>query len=49
MRLQPLDPTIRCSFAFAQLFYEIAVKWVNVTGGSDGLPGGVRPRLGAGG
>ena len=36
------------TFAFAQLFYEIAVKWVNVTGGSDGLPGGVRPRLGAG-
>ena len=37
------------TFAFAQLFYEVAVKWVDVTGGSDGLPGGVRPRLGAGG
>ena len=36
------------TFAFAQLFYEIAVKWVNVTGGSDGLPGGTRPVLGAG-
>jgi branched-chain amino acid transport system permease protein len=35
------------TFAFAQLFYEIAVKWVNVTGGSDGLPGGTRPVLGA--
>jgi branched-chain amino acid transport system permease protein len=36
------------TFAFAQLFYEVAVKWVTVTGGSDGLPGGARPRLGAG-
>jgi branched-chain amino acid transport system permease protein len=36
------------TFAFAQLFYEIAVKWVTVTGGSDGLPGGTRPVLGAG-
>jgi branched-chain amino acid transport system permease protein len=36
------------TFAFAQLCYEIAVKWVNVTGGSDGLPGGPRPVLGAG-
>jgi branched-chain amino acid transport system permease protein len=35
------------TFAFAQLVYEVAVKWVSVTGGSDGLPGGVRPRLGA--
>jgi branched-chain amino acid transport system permease protein len=36
------------TFAFAQLFYEIAVKWVDVTGGSDGIPGGPRPVLGAG-
>jgi len=36
------------TFAFAQLFYEIAVKWVAVTGGSDGLPGAARPRLHAG-
>ena len=36
------------TFAFAQLFYEIAVKWVAVTGGSDGIPGGTRPVLGAG-
>jgi branched-chain amino acid transport system permease protein len=36
------------TFAFAQLFYEIAIKWVAVTGGSDGLPGGSRPRIGAG-
>jgi branched-chain amino acid transport system permease protein len=33
------------TFAFAQLLYEIAVKWVSVTGGSDGLPGLGRPRL----
>jgi len=33
------------TFAFAQLFYEVAVKWVTVTGGSDGLPGGARPAL----
>lgn len=36
------------TFAFAQLFYEIAIKWVDVTGGSDGLPGAGRPTLGAG-
>ena len=36
------------TFAFAQLFYEIAVKWVGLTGGSDGLPGGTRPSLGVG-
>jgi ABC-type branched-subunit amino acid transport system permease subunit len=36
------------TFAFAQLFYEIAIKWVAVTGGSDGLPGAGRPRIGAG-
>ena len=36
------------TFAFAQLFYEIAVKWVTLTGGSDGLPGGARPVVGAG-
>jgi branched-chain amino acid transport system permease protein len=36
------------TFAFAQLFYEIAIKWVAVTGGSDGLPGAGRPRVGAG-
>jgi branched-chain amino acid transport system permease protein len=34
------------TFAFAQLFYEIAIKWVDVTGGSDGLPGAGRPRIG---
>lgn len=33
------------TFAFAQLFYEIAIKWTAVTGGSDGLPGGARPAL----
>jgi branched-chain amino acid transport system permease protein len=36
------------TFAFAQLFYEIAIKWVDVTGGSDGLPGAGRPTVGAG-
>ncbi len=36
------------TFAFAQLFYEVAVKWVAVTGGSDGLPGAARPQIGAG-
>jgi branched-chain amino acid transport system permease protein len=36
------------TFAFAQLFYEIAIKWVGLTGGSDGLPGATRPRIGAG-
>src|SRR4029453_16758340 len=34
------------TFAFAQLFYEIAIKWVDVTGGSDGLPGAGRPKIG---
>jgi branched-chain amino acid transport system permease protein len=33
------------TFAFAQLVYELAVKWVGVTGGSDGLPGLGRPHL----
>lgn len=33
------------TFAFAQLFYEVAIKWVSLTGGSDGLPGGPRPVL----
>jgi branched-chain amino acid transport system permease protein len=37
------------TFAFAQLFYEVAVKWVGVTGGSDGLPGMARPRVGVAG
>ncbi|HEY7037648.1 MAG TPA: branched-chain amino acid ABC transporter permease [Methylomirabilota bacterium] len=36
------------TFAFAQLLYEIAIKWVAVTGGSDGLPGVGRPRVGLG-
>ena len=36
------------TFAFAQLLYEVAIKWVAVTGGSDGLPGQGRPRLGIG-
>lgn len=36
------------TFAFAQLLYELAVKWVEVTGGTDGLPGVGRPRLGLG-
>jgi branched-chain amino acid transport system permease protein len=36
------------TFAFAQLFYEIAIKWVDVTGGSDGLPGAGRPKIGVG-
>src|SRR6185295_1008110 len=34
------------TFAFAQLLYEIAIKWVALTGGSDGLPGIGRPRVG---
>jgi branched-chain amino acid transport system permease protein len=33
------------TFAFAQLLYESAMKWVNFTGGSDGLPGAGRPPL----
>jgi branched-chain amino acid transport system permease protein len=33
------------TFAFAQLLYESAMKWVSVTGGSDGLPGPGRPPL----
>lgn len=33
------------TFAFAQLLYESAVKWVSVTGGTDGLPGSGRPPL----
>lgn len=33
------------TFAFAQLLYETAVKWVSVTGGTDGLPGSGRPPL----
>jgi branched-chain amino acid transport system permease protein len=33
------------TFAFAQLLYESAIKWVSVTGGSDGLPGPGRPPL----
>jgi branched-chain amino acid transport system permease protein len=37
------------TFAFAQLLYEVAVKWVAVTGGSDGLPGAERPVIGMGG
>jgi branched-chain amino acid transport system permease protein len=36
------------TFAFAQLLYELAVKWVEVTGGTDGLPGVGRPRIGLG-
>lgn len=36
------------TFAFAQLLYEIAIKWVAVTGGSDGLPGRGRPSVGIG-
>ena len=36
------------TFAFAQLLYEVAIKWVAVTGGSDGLPGVGRPRVGVG-
>jgi len=36
------------TFAFAQLLYEVAIKWVAVTGGSDGLPGIGRPRVGIG-
>ena len=36
------------TFAFAQLLYEVAIKWVAVTGGSDGLPGVGRPRVGWG-
>jgi hypothetical protein len=34
------------TFAFAQLLYEVAIKWVALTGGSDGLPGIGRPRVG---
>jgi ABC-type branched-subunit amino acid transport system permease subunit len=26
------------TFASAQLLYEVAIKWVSLTGGSDGLP-----------
>jgi branched-chain amino acid transport system permease protein len=33
------------TFAFAQLLYESSIKWVNFTGGSDGLPGPGRPPL----
>jgi branched-chain amino acid transport system permease protein len=33
------------TFAFAQLCYEVAIKWVSLTGGSDGLPGGARPQI----
>jgi branched-chain amino acid transport system permease protein len=33
------------TFAFAQLLYETSIKWVTVTGGSDGLPGAGRPPL----
>ncbi len=33
------------TFAFAQLLYESSIKWVSVTGGSDGLPGPGRPPL----
>src|SRR5262245_59157046 len=36
------------TFASAQLLYEVAIKWVSVTGGSDGLPGAGRPRVGLG-
>ena len=36
------------TFAFAQLLYEVAIKWVAVTGGSDGLPGVGRPAVGIG-
>ena len=36
------------TFAFAQLLYEVAIKWVALTGGSDGLPGIGRPRVGIG-
>ena len=36
------------TFAFAQLLYESAMKWVSVTGGSDGLPGPGRPPLALG-
>jgi branched-chain amino acid transport system permease protein len=33
------------TFAFAQLLYESSIKWVGLTGGSDGLPGPGRPPL----
>jgi branched-chain amino acid transport system permease protein len=33
------------TFAFAQLLYESSIKWVSLTGGSDGLPGPGRPPL----
>ena len=36
------------TFASAQLLYEVAIKWVSLTGGSDGLPGAGRPRVGLG-
>ena len=36
------------TFAFAQLLYEVAIKWVAVTGGSDGMPGQGRPHVGIG-
>lgn len=36
------------TFAFAQLLYETSIKWVRLTGGSDGLPGPGRPPLGLG-
>jgi len=36
------------TFAFAQLLYEVAIKWVAVTGGSDGMPGQGRPLAGIG-
>jgi branched-chain amino acid transport system permease protein len=36
------------TFASAQLLYEVAIKWVSLTGGSDGLPGAGRPHVGLG-
>ncbi len=36
------------TLAFAQMLYSIAIRWSNVTGGSDGLTGVARPAIGFG-
>lgn len=36
-------PFLMLTMAFSQLLYSVAVKWRTMTGGTDGLPGFVRP------
>jgi len=36
-------PFLMLTMAFSQLLYSVAVKWRSMTGGTDGLPGFVRP------